>query len=136
MCLNAIVRLVDLDCVVLVEDPTILQLRGVVFNESRCGSTLTANAKMALNPDKHRVYSDSAPTRQAMMACGETSSECSVGAAANLLKDVIYILVRLDEPEEENVFFKSNLQNTYNTIISRSFSNNSCIFLYKVQYKS
>eukprot|EP00970_Alexandrium_tamarense_P002498 scaffold358_cov207-Alexandrium_tamarense.AAC.28 len=44
------------------------------------------------------------------MACGETSSECSVGAAANLLKDVIYILVRLDEPEEENVFFKSNLQ--------------------------
>ena len=136
MCLNAIVRLVDLDCVVLVEDPTILQLRGVVFNESRCGSTLTANAKMALNPDKHRVYSDSAPTRQAMMACGETSSECSVGAAANLLKDVIYILVRLDEPEEENVFFKSNLQKHVQCNHSEKLLQQLCIILNRVQYKS
>lgn len=38
--------------------PTILDLKGVVFHESRCGSTLAANSMMALNPRKHRVYSE------------------------------------------------------------------------------
>ncbi|KAL9188046.1 hypothetical protein ACHAXT_006424 [Thalassiosira profunda] len=67
--------------------PAILDLRGAVFHESRCGSTLAANSMLALNPAKHRVYSESSPPIAAMKVCGEDYSECSVEAAANLLKD-------------------------------------------------
>ena len=36
--------------------PKILKLHGVVFHESRCGSTLVANSLAAFNPERKRVY--------------------------------------------------------------------------------
>lgn len=83
-----------------------LELKGVVFHESRCGSTLASNSLVALNPEKHRVYSESTPSKQAMKACGEDFSDCSAEAAANLLKDVIYMMGRSNDPREEYFFFK------------------------------
>jgi hypothetical protein len=70
--------------------PTILNLRGVVFHESRCGSTLAANTMVALDPISNRVYSESGPPAIAMRICGEDYSYCTREASANLLKDVIY----------------------------------------------
>jgi len=41
--------------------PKVLNITNVVFHESRCGSTLLANSMIAMNPTKHRSYSESAP---------------------------------------------------------------------------
>lgn len=86
--------------------PIILDLKGVVFHESRCGSTLAANSMMALNPEKHRVYSEPSPPPIAFKICGEDYSGCSPTASANLLKDVIYMMGRSNDPKEQNLFFK------------------------------
>jgi hypothetical protein len=86
--------------------PTVLELKGAVFHESRCGSTLAANSMMALNPEKNRVYSESAPPIAAIKACGEDFSECSVEASANLLKDVVYMMGRSNDLKEEYLYFK------------------------------
>jgi hypothetical protein len=67
-----------------------LQLSGVVFHESRCGSTLVANALMAMNPKENRVYSESAPPIAALHnICGETFARCPMEAAARMLQDVM-----------------------------------------------
>jgi hypothetical protein len=39
----------------------VLKVGGVVFHESRCGSTLVSNLLVASNPQAHRVYSESNP---------------------------------------------------------------------------
>ena len=113
--------------------PAILDLRGVVFHESRCGSTLAANSMMALNPQKHRVYSESSPPLQAMKACGEGYHKlCSVEAAANLLKDVIYIMGRSNDPREENLFFKFQSITTRSLETFRAaFPTTPWIFMYR-----
>mmetsp|Transcript_5689 Transcript_5689/g.10042 ORF Transcript_5689/g.10042 Transcript_5689/m.10042 type:complete len:457 (-) Transcript_5689:43-1413(-) len=112
--------------------PTVLDLKGVVFHESRCGSTLAANSMMALNPEKHRVYSESGPPESAMKVCGEGYSKCSVEAAASLMKDVIYMMSRSNDPKEERLFFK------FQSITSRTmgtfrmaFPTTPWIFLYR-----
>jgi hypothetical protein len=112
--------------------PNQLQLKGVVFHESRCGSTLAANTMLAMNPVKHRVYSESAPPINAMMACGELYDECSLEASANLLRDVIYMMGRSNDPNEENVFFKFQSMSTRNMATFRkAFPNTPWIFLYR-----
>lgn len=112
--------------------PTVLDLKGVVFHESRCGSTLAANSMMALNPEKHRVYSESSPPIAALRGCGEDYSQCSLEASANLLKDVIYMMGRSNDPKEERLFFK------FQSITSRTmgtfrmaFPTTPWIFLYR-----
>lgn len=74
--------------------PTTLDLKGAVFHESRCGASLTANAMMALDPTKNRVYSGRGPAEYAMQICGEGYTECSAEAAANILGDVVYMMGR------------------------------------------
>ena len=112
--------------------PTILDLKGVVFHESRCGSTLAANSMMALNPEKHRVYSESSPPPTAFKICGEDYSECSPKASANLLKDVIYIMGRSNDPKEQNLFFKFQSVTTRNLESFRlAFPTTPWIFLYR-----
>lgn len=86
--------------------PRVLDLAGVVFHESRCGSTLAANALLALDPARHRVYSESAPPVAALRACGEDYARCSPAAAATLLRDVVYLMGRSADPAEERLFFK------------------------------
>jgi len=87
--------------------PKSLNLTGVVFHESRCGSTLVANALVAMNPSEHRVFSESSPPISAMRnVCGENLQFCSVKQAAAVLKDVMYLMGRSDNGQEKRVFFK------------------------------
>lgn len=112
--------------------PKILELKGVVFHESRCGSTLAANSMMALNPDTNRVYSESSPPIAALRGCGEDYSECSMAGAANLLKDVIYMMGRSNDPKEENLFFKFQSVTTRTMDTFRTaFPSTPWIFLYR-----
>ena len=114
------------------EEPSVLSLKGAVFHESRCGSTLTANALVALDPKKNRVYSESTPPKQVLKMCEEDFSKCSVEVAANLLRDVIYIMGRSDDPNEENLFFKFQSTTTRTMQIFRTaFPTTPWIFLYR-----
>ena len=83
-----------------------LEPSGFVFHESRCGSTLVANSFAALNPKGHRVYSESPPPVSIARACGMDGADCPEGRAAELLKDVLYLMGRTDNPEEVELFFK------------------------------
>jgi hypothetical protein len=97
--------------------PKVLNLTAVAFHESRCGSTLVANSMIAMNPMKHRTYSESSPPISAMVnICGADYSSCSQEQAAKILQDVIYLMSRTDDPREERVFFK------FQSITSRSIS--------------
>ena len=61
---------------------------GFVFHESRVGSTLVANALTAMDPEGHRVYSESDPINQALKACEGVLSTCDMEANAALFRDV------------------------------------------------
>ena len=112
--------------------PKLLKLRGVVFHESRCGSTLAANTMMAMDPLRHRVYSESAPPIAAIKACGELYEECSLESAANLLRDVIYLMGRSADPRETNLFFKFQSISVRNMDVFRmAFPNTPWIYLYR-----
>jgi hypothetical protein len=110
-----------------------LQLSGVVFHESRCGSTLVANALMAMNPKQNRVYSESAPPIAALRSvCGETFGRCSVEAAARILQDVMYMMGRSNDAQEKRVFFKIQSVGTRNIqVFQRAFPTTPWIFLYR-----
>lgn len=112
--------------------PSVLSLKGAVFHESRCGSTLAANALVALDPEKNRVYSESAPPKLVLKKCGENFSECSVEGAANLLRDVVYLMGRSNNPAEENLFFKFQSTTTRTMQVFRAaFPTTPWIFLYR-----
>ena len=84
-----------------------LNLTAVVFHESRCGSTLAANTLAAMDPPKHRVYSESQPGATAIKSvCGEEFTRCTQEQASIILRDTMYIMSRSDDPIEEKVFFK------------------------------
>ena len=84
-----------------------LNLTAVVFHESRCGSTLVANMMAAMDPVKHRAYSESQPAAVAIKGvCGETFKKCSQEQAALVLRDTMYLMSRTDDMNEERVFFK------------------------------
>ena len=112
--------------------PKQLTLKGVVFHESRCGSTLAANTMMAMNPVAHRVYSESSPPIAAIKICGELYDECSVEASANLLRDIIYMMGRSNDPNEENLFFKFQSITTRNMdTFRKAFPETPWIYLYR-----
>jgi len=112
--------------------PTVLDMKGAVFHESRCGSTFAANAMTALDPAKHRAYVESRPAESAMGVCGEGYSACSVAAAANLMKDVVYMMSRSDDPREENAFFVFRPESTRTMETFRTaFPTTPWVFLYR-----
>lgn len=85
----------------------VLKLGGVVFHESRCGSTLVANLLASMS-ESHRVYSESGPPVTAMMlSCeGDQMFNCDDRLAVPLLRDTMYIMQRSDNSMETHVFFK------------------------------
>jgi hypothetical protein len=85
-------------------EPKELQLAGIVFHETRCGSTLTANLLSAADPVAHRVYSEASPLLTALQAC--SSSSCDENKANALLQDVLYLMGRSSDPREKRVFYK------------------------------
>ncbi|KAL3940825.1 MAG: hypothetical protein SGARI_000826 [Bacillariaceae sp.] len=97
--------------------PKVLNFTAAAFHESRCGSTLVANSMIAMDPIKHRTYSESSPPINAMKGtCGPMFDICSEEKAARILQDVIYMMSRTDDPKEERVFFK------FQSITSQSIS--------------
>ena len=110
-----------------------LKLSGVVFHESRCGSTLVANALAAMNPAENRVYSESAPPIAALRNfCGEDYSRCSLKQAARILSDIIYLMSRSRDPLEERVFFKIQSIGTRNIeVFQTAFPHTPWIFVYR-----
>ncbi|KAL7536178.1 hypothetical protein ACHAXR_008332 [Thalassiosira sp. AJA248-18] len=117
--------------------PTLLDLKGVVFHESRCGSSLAGNLMMALDPERNRVYSEWAPPESAMKVCGEGYRKCSVKAAANLFKDVIYMMGRSNAPSKENLFIVFHPESTRTMETFRTaFPTTPWIFLYREPIKA
>ena len=79
---------------------------GFVFHESRVGSTLVANALTAMDPDGHRVYSESDPINRALAACGDGFTKCDMETNVELLRDVVFLMGRTSSPSEKRMFFK------------------------------
>jgi len=88
------------------EGPKLLNITAVAFHETRCGSTLVANSMVAMDPEKHRSYSESRPPSKAFHICGEDYERCTTKQNAAILRDTIYMMSRTDDHREERVFFK------------------------------
>lgn len=90
--------------------PKQLHLAGIVFHETRCGSTLTANLLSAADPIAHRVYSEASPLLTALLTtCTTTTSsskDCDETKANALLQDVLYLMGRSNDVRETKVFYK------------------------------
>jgi hypothetical protein len=117
----------------------VLNVTTMIFHESRCGSTLTTNILTAMDPIRHRVYSEPRPILQAMTSiCGEDSSVCSTDTAASILIDTIYIMSRSSTPTkfpdtgETNVFYKFPSIATRNLpVFIKAFPNKPYLLLYR-----
>eukprot|EP00542_Grammatophora_oceanica_P012344 CAMPEP_0194036676 /NCGR_PEP_ID=MMETSP0009_2-20130614/9032_1 /TAXON_ID=210454 /ORGANISM="Grammatophora oceanica, Strain CCMP 410" /LENGTH=369 /DNA_ID=CAMNT_0038678529 /DNA_START=78 /DNA_END=1187 /DNA_ORIENTATION=+ len=115
-------------------DVEVLDMPGVVFHESRCGSTLVANSLIAMKPKEHRVYSESSPPIQAIRGvCGEDYTTCEMDLAVKLLKDTVYLMRRsADVGFEERVFFKFQSISTRNIAVFRqAFPDTPFVFVYR-----
>lgn len=109
-----------------------LEPSGFVFHESRCGSTLVANSFAALNPKGHRVYSESPPPVSIARACGMDGADCPEGRAAELLKDVLYLMGRTDNPEEVELFFKiQSIGSKYITTFMEAYPETPWIYVFR-----
>ena len=110
-----------------------LNLTAVVFHESRCGSTLVSNALVAMNPAKHRVYSESGPPIDALKSmCGETYQSCSLKVASKILQDVMFAMGRTQDPAEERVFFKIQSMGTRNLkVFQHAYPKVPFLFVYR-----
>jgi hypothetical protein len=110
-------------------------LSGVVFHESRCGSTLTANILAASNPKAHRVYSESSPPISVLggSICGDNYATCSGRVAASMLRDIIYLMSRTNRPlEEERVFFKiQSIGSRHLKIFTTAFPQTPYLMVYR-----
>lgn len=114
------------------EVPKPLNFTGIVFHESRCGSTLVANTLIGMNPEKHRVYSESPPPITAMKVCGEDFEWCSIDQAAAVLQDVLYLMGRTNDPQEERVFFKiQSVGSRSIEVFRRAFPTTPWLFVYR-----
>jgi len=112
--------------------PHAMEPTGFVFHESRCGSTLVANSLIGMDPKHHRVYSESAPPLQALTACGEDYQSCDVEIAADLFRDVVYLMGRTNDAEESNLFFKIQSAGSKNiATFQTAFPHTPWIFVYR-----
>lgn len=114
------------------ENSHTMKPKGFVFHESRCGSTLAANALIAAEPTQNRVYSESTPPITALRACGLGGRDCSDGTAAKLFKDVIYVMGRTNDENESNLFFKiQSIGTKYIDVFLEAFPKTPWIFIYR-----
>jgi hypothetical protein len=108
-----------------------MPLGGVIFHESRCGSTLIANALQAMSPQQHRVYSEAQPEMAANL-CGDSFQYCSKQQAAELLKDVIYAMSRTSDADEERLFIKFHSDNSRNLqVFQHAFPDTPWLFVFR-----
>jgi len=103
-----------------------------VFHESRCGSTLVANALTAMNPEEHRVYSESGTLGMAIRVCGIGGNDCPPRRAVELVQDIVYMLGRTNDPKEKRLFFKIQSSGVkYNDVLTKAFPNTPWMFVYR-----
>lgn len=104
-----------------------------VYHESRVGSTLVANSLAAFDPERNRVYSESSPLINAMKACGFLhGTGCDVAKSNAVIQDVVYMMGRTDDPDEDRLFFKiQSIGNTYNHNLRAAFPDTPWLFLYR-----
>jgi hypothetical protein len=82
---------------------------GVVFHETRCGSTLFANLLTGFSPERSRVFSESPPPSTVFQACS-FGNKCDEGLHRALIRDTFYMMGR--RPPSKNkedpnyLFFK------------------------------
>lgn len=77
-----------------------------LYHEGRCGSTLVSNSVTALEPERTRTYSEPLPPLLALLDCDKTRANCNVDKAANVFRDVVYMMGRTSNPVEDRLFFK------------------------------
>ena len=111
--------------------PHELQIGGLVFHETRCGSTLTANLLSAADPPAHRVYSEASPLLTSILACNY-SLDCSQQKQDDLIRDVLYLMGRSSDIREKRVFYKIQSVGVRNiATLSRVIPNVPWIFIYR-----
>jgi hypothetical protein len=116
----------DIDGYVHVMPPT-----GFVFHESRVGSTLVANSLAAMDPEAHRVFSESTPINMALQVC-EGDDQCDMEMAANVFRDVVYLMGRTNSPKEKHLFFKvSSLGTKRMKVMREAFPDTPWIFVFR-----
>mmetsp|Transcript_28796 Transcript_28796/g.44264 ORF Transcript_28796/g.44264 Transcript_28796/m.44264 type:complete len:473 (-) Transcript_28796:337-1755(-) len=76
---------------------------GVVFHETRCGSTLAANLMASITTKTSRVYSESPPPVTALRACDR--NPCNPQLHVHMIRDVVYLMGRSMKPLDY-LFFK------------------------------
>lgn len=110
----------------------VMKPTGFVFHESRCGSTVVANALAAMEPAEHRVYSESGPPIDAMKSCDSHGKICPPHRAAELLRDVVYLMGRTGDPNERRLFFKIQSLGTKSIdVMTEAFPDTPWIFVYR-----
>ena len=108
--------------------------RGAVFHESRVGSTLAANSLAAMNPDAHRVYSESAPMNAALKGCESSNQDdnCTKEAHIQLLRDVVAMMGRTNSSRESSMFFKvSSIGSKRVNLFQKAFPDVPWIFIFR-----
>jgi hypothetical protein len=110
----------------------VLSLGGVVFHESRCGSTLVANLLASMSAS-HRVYSESSPPITAMtLGCGGHDDCKENKLAVPLLRDTMYLMQRTDNAQETHVFFKIQSAGTLHLdVFVEAFPDTPWFFVYR-----
>jgi hypothetical protein len=106
---------------------------GIIFHESRCGSTLAANMLAAFDPPSTRVYSEHFPAIDALRACaGQDESTCPSDTHQQLIQDVFFTLGRVpaDSPVEK-IFFKTNSGGMFISHFTRAFPETPWIYMYR-----
>jgi hypothetical protein len=113
--------------------PKVLNFTLATFHESRCGSTLVANAVAAMDPVKHRSFSEAQPPSAALNnVCGQHFSRCTQTQAAQVLRDTLYLMSRSNDPLEERVFFKFQSATTKNLkVFQEAFPEQPWLFVYR-----
>lgn len=113
--------------------PKVLNFTIATFHESRCGSTLVANAVAAMDPIKHRSYSEAQPPSAALNSvCGRNFSRCRPSQAAQVFRDTLYLMSRSNDPLEERVFFKFQSATTKNLkVFQEAFPTQPWMFVYR-----
>lgn len=106
---------------------------GVVFHESRCGSTLAANMLAAFDPPSTRVYSEHFPAIDALRACaGKDEDSCPTAVHQQLIQDVFFTLGRVPaDSSVKQVFFKTNSGGMFISHFTRAFPNTPWIYMYR-----
>jgi len=107
---------------------------GVVFHETRCGSTLVANLLAgSATEGRSRVYSESPPPIAALKACSNDGDKsCDPDLHKALIRDVFYMMGRRKRTSEsENQNQNENEKNTNNAGSSNTEERNRVF--YKIQ---